>query len=395
MPPRAAAADAARPAAVRFAQTFRLLAPKGVHHGHHHQAEGAEALAAGDELHGQHRPEDAGVVGVLVAQGADRRGEDVADEQYEHDLAGLHGAAGHERAGGGQAGGELGGHLEGEDGQGLGREPGEPADVVGHEPLGRGEKAGLGEHVEEDVDRYGNLDDFANAPFEPLGGVVQGRAQRVLRRSRQIDVRGCPLGRRQQHPAEQGDKEGAQHGRAHGQAQVDKGRPLDERKGDEKGGGQVEKIGGQAVEQVGEDQFAAAQPSLVIALCEHGIGRHAGEEAQGEGGAGDRRKVAEAGQRPGDHGQFSRPVERLDEQGDQQAERQKDEQPQQRPAEVQPEMGERVRREHAMGSGDARTKRACSRLTASPCKYWCRDQDLNQGHTDFQSVALPTELSRP
>lgn len=25
---------------------------------------------------------------------------------------------------------------------------------------------------------------------------------------------------------------------------------------------------------------------------------------------------------------------------------------------------------------------------------WCRDQDLNQGHTDFQSVALPTELSR-
>ena len=25
---------------------------------------------------------------------------------------------------------------------------------------------------------------------------------------------------------------------------------------------------------------------------------------------------------------------------------------------------------------------------------WCRDQELNQGHTDFQSVALPTELSR-
>ena len=26
--------------------------------------------------------------------------------------------------------------------------------------------------------------------------------------------------------------------------------------------------------------------------------------------------------------------------------------------------------------------------------YWCRDQESNQGHTDFQSVALPTELSR-
>ena len=25
---------------------------------------------------------------------------------------------------------------------------------------------------------------------------------------------------------------------------------------------------------------------------------------------------------------------------------------------------------------------------------WCRDQDLNQGHSDFQSDALPTELSR-
>ncbi len=25
---------------------------------------------------------------------------------------------------------------------------------------------------------------------------------------------------------------------------------------------------------------------------------------------------------------------------------------------------------------------------------WCRDQESNQGHTDFQSVALPTELSR-
>ena len=28
------------------------------------------------------------------------------------------------------------------------------------------------------------------------------------------------------------------------------------------------------------------------------------------------------------------------------------------------------------------------------CFKWCRDQDSNQGHTDFQSVALPTELSR-
>ena len=27
--------------------------------------------------------------------------------------------------------------------------------------------------------------------------------------------------------------------------------------------------------------------------------------------------------------------------------------------------------------------------------HWWRDPELNRGHTDFQSVALPTELSRP
>ena len=27
--------------------------------------------------------------------------------------------------------------------------------------------------------------------------------------------------------------------------------------------------------------------------------------------------------------------------------------------------------------------------------FWCLEPELNQRHTDFQSVALPTELSRP
>src|SRR5665647_3750875 len=39
-------------------------------------------------------------------------------------------------------------------------------------------------------------------------------------------------------------------------------------------------------------------------------------------------------------------------------------------------------------------KRGHSKKAVTPRNYWCRDQDLNQGHTDFQSVALPTELSR-
>ena len=39
-------------------------------------------------------------------------------------------------------------------------------------------------------------------------------------------------------------------------------------------------------------------------------------------------------------------------------------------------------------------KRLYNEIAVKPCYFWCRDQESNQGHTDFQSVALPTELSR-
>ena len=40
-------------------------------------------------------------------------------------------------------------------------------------------------------------------------------------------------------------------------------------------------------------------------------------------------------------------------------------------------------------------KKRSYRINAAPLYFlWCRDQDLNQGHSDFQSDALPTELSR-
>ena len=39
--------------------------------------------------------------------------------------------------------------------------------------------------------------------------------------------------------------------------------------------------------------------------------------------------------------------------------------------------------------------RLCSTPELLPREnYWWRDPELNWGHTDFQSVALPTELSR-
>ena len=40
------------------------------------------------------------------------------------------------------------------------------------------------------------------------------------------------------------------------------------------------------------------------------------------------------------------------------------------------------------------TKKELQRCCNSFNCQWCRDQDLNQGHPDFQSGALPTELSR-
>jgi len=33
-------------------------------------------------------------------------------------------------------------------------------------------------------------------------------------------------------------------------------------------------------------------------------------------------------------------------------------------------------------------KGVTAKKAATPCVYWCRDQDLNQGHTDFQSRAF-------
>ena len=38
-------------------------------------------------------------------------------------------------------------------------------------------------------------------------------------------------------------------------------------------------------------------------------------------------------------------------------------------------------------------KRKKPRFAARPYEYWCPDSESNQGHGDFQSPALPTELS--
>ena len=50
------------------------------------------------------------------------------------------------------------------------------------------------------------------------------------------------------------------------------------------------------------------------------------------------------------------------------------------------------RRQSAMKDGQ--TKKDFRQLRLSPLIYKCRDPELNWGHADFQSAALPTELSR-
>ena len=49
----------------------------------------------------------------------------------------------------------------------------------------------------------------------------------------------------------------------------------------------------------------------------------------------------------------------------------------------------------ARRSTEKKNKKGSSRKRLNPLiVLWCRDQDSNQGHSDFQSDALPTELSR-
>ena len=52
-------------------------------------------------------------------------------------------------------------------------------------------------------------------------------------------------------------------------------------------------------------------------------------------------------------------------------------------------------RKHRGKRGEKLKRQKAKRLTISckPFLIWCPDPELNQGHEDFQSSALPTELS--
>ena len=59
------------------------------------------------------------------------------------------------------------------------------------------------------------------------------------------------------------------------------------------------------------------------------------------------------------------------------------------------EASQEARRERKRPTGNAKETRGAEGALATDretSSKWCPNLDLNQGHTDFQSVALPTEL---
>ena len=78
------------------------------------------------------------------------------------------------------------------------------------ELFGGSEKTGLGEGIEEDIDRDGVTDDLADAPFEPLHAVAQGCSKRVFRCCRfWWRLENFAVAGGQHHSAQQGDQQGA------------------------------------------------------------------------------------------------------------------------------------------------------------------------------------------
>ena len=62
---------------------------------------------------------------------------------------------------------------------------------------------------------------------------------------------------------------------------------------------------------------------------------------------------------------------------------------------VQPELGFILERKTGFEPATPTLARLCSTPELLPhCLYWWRDPESNRGHMDFQSIALPSELSR-
>ena len=88
---------------------------------------------------------------------------------------------------------------------------------------------------------------------------------------------------RQEEMPEAHREQGPQRGRREGQPRIDKGGSAEHGPEHEQHGRQMDHVGGQAVEQIGEHELAQADFALGVAVGQQGVGGGWGEEGHGKG----------------------------------------------------------------------------------------------------------------
>ncbi len=144
--------------------------------------------------------------------------------------------------------------------------------MLGKPVLRRAEEAVVLHDVHGDVDGDGEDDEFGQAAAETLPCLGCGAFEGDLFLRQAAFEALFPLQGRQQGVAKADGEERAQGGRPEGEPGIYEGGRAEHGPEHEKHGGQVHHIGGEAVEEVGEHQFAQAGFPLGVAFGKQSIG---------------------------------------------------------------------------------------------------------------------------
>lgn len=264
-------------------------------------------------------------------------GEDVADEQGDDDFRG--GEPAHMQGGtrGGQGGADFGGEAQEHDAERLGPDEPEPRGMVGKPRLGGAEQTVVLHQVHGDVHGDGEHDELGQAAAEPFPCLERGALEGdFFLRQPALDTVFAMKGRQEEMP-EAHRKQGPQRGRREGQPRIDKGGSAEHGPEHEQHGRQMDHVGGQAVEQVGEHELAQADLALGVAVGQQGVGGGWGEEGHGKGRPGSFAQPGEPHQRRGKAGEGLCPAQRFNDIGDEQANAHGEQKPGKRAAQRQPE----------------------------------------------------------
>jgi len=142
------------------------------------------------------------------------------------------------------------------------------------------------EPEDQDVDWDGKADDRAHAFYKAVPAFFNNSVPSApglsgaLYRSLVLRLRSW-----QDKTADNKDGQGAKDGCAKGDADINDSSSLDHWHRNEEHSGHVEKIGGEGVEQVGQDQLFFGDFPLFVGLGEHGVGADTGKKCHGKGGA--------------------------------------------------------------------------------------------------------------